>query len=347
MASAHTTLENILLKRSWISAHGLKRARQYRRPGQSLVDSLIEIRVVDPRRLAYALAEASCLPFQTRLDESTIDGQLLAKMGISYARKNRILPLGTDGANVVVAAADPSKYEPLDDLGVLFGMPVQPVIVPFDVIDRVIVRTNGRSFAAGLIINLEEQQLEPAVSQLERMPLDLLSAATPPVIRLITALLWRAVNDQARGIQVESLERELLVRFRTDEALYDVMSSPKCYERALVSRLKEMAGLRVADGRFPQSGDMRLRIAGRVVAGRISTMPGSFGEGIVLRLPDSEHELVDIIENCVDALSGLAADTTGPPSCWHCGEPIVVASALFCKDCGVKLIDIARLAQVG
>ena len=61
----------------------------------------------------------------------------------------------------------------------------------------------------------------------------------------------------------------------------------------------------------------------------------------------SEHELVDVIENGVDALSGLAADTTGPPSCWHFREPIVVASALFCKDCGVKLIDIARLAQVG
>jgi hypothetical protein len=135
MASAYRALETILLERFWISAHSLKRARQYRKPGQSLADSLIEIRVVDPRRLACALAEASCLPFQTRLDETTIDGQLLAKMGISYARKNRVLPLGTDGANVVVAAADPSKYEPLDDLGVLFGMPVQPVIVPFDVID--------------------------------------------------------------------------------------------------------------------------------------------------------------------------------------------------------------------
>jgi type II secretory ATPase GspE/PulE/Tfp pilus assembly ATPase PilB-like protein len=215
----------------------------------------------------------------------------------------------------VVAAADPSKYEPLDDLGVVFGMSVQPVIVPFDVIDRVIVRTNGRRVAAGLIINLEEQQFEPAVSQLERIPLGLLSAATPPVIRLITALLWRAVNDQARGIQVESLEQELLVRFRTNEALYDVMSAPKCYERALVSRLKEMTGLSVADGQCPQTGHIRLRIAGRVVAARISTMLGAFGEGIVLRLPDSEHELVDVIENCVDAPSRLAADTTGPPSC--------------------------------
>jgi type II secretory ATPase GspE/PulE/Tfp pilus assembly ATPase PilB-like protein len=347
MAIAHRALETILLKRSWISGHSLKRACQYRKPGQSLAESLIEIRAVEPRRLAYALAETFCLPFQTHLDESAIDGRLLAEIGISYARKNRILPLGTDGANVIVAAADPSKYEPLDDLGVLFGMPVHAVIVPFDVLDRAILRADGKTTAAELIINLEEQQFEPALSQLEHMPLDLLSAATPPVIRLITALLWRAVNDQARGIQVESLERELLVRFRTDEALYDVMSSPKCYERALVSRLKEMAGLRVADGRFPQSGHMRLRIAGRVVAGRISTMPGTFGEGIVLRLPDSEHELVDVFENCVDALNGLAADTTGPPSCWHCREPIVVASALFCKDCGVKLINIARLAQVG
>ena len=75
-------------------------------------------------------------------------------------------------------------------------------------------------------------------------------------------------------------------------------------------------------------------------------MPGTFGEGIVLRLPDSEHELVDVIENCVDALSGSAADTTGPPSCWHRGEPIVVASALFCKDCGVKLSHLQSILAV-
>ena len=347
MASAHTALETILLKRCWISEQSLKRAREYRKPGQSLADSLIETRAVEPRRLGYALAEVSSVPFQTSLDEGAIDGPLLARIGVSYARKNRILPLGTDGATVAVAAADPSKYEPLDDLSVFVGMPVQPVIVPFDVLDSAILRATGRNTAAGLILNLEEQQLERAVSQIERMPLDLLNAGTPPVIRLIAALLWRAVNDRARGIQIESLERELLVRFSTDEALYDVISSPKCYEKALISRLKEMAGLRIVDEGLPQSGHIRLRIAGRVVVARISTMPGVFGEGIVLRLPDRCQELVDVIENCVDALRELAADTTGNPFCWQCGEPIVVTSALFCKDCGAKLIDTPRLTQTG
>ncbi len=75
MARAHTALETILVKRFWISGHSLKWARQYRKPGQSLADSLIGIRVVEPRRLAYALAETFGLPFQTYLDESAIDGQ--------------------------------------------------------------------------------------------------------------------------------------------------------------------------------------------------------------------------------------------------------------------------------
>ncbi len=342
MVRAHTALETILLERFWISSHSLTRARQHRKPGQSLADSLIEIRVVESRRLAFALAEAFSLPFQTYLDQSAIDGRLLAKIGISYARKNRILPVGTDGANVVVAAADPSKYEPLDDVGVLFGMPVQPVIVPFDVLDRAIERANGQGAAAGLIINLEEQQLEPAASQLERMPLDLLGAETPPIVKLVTALLWRAVTERARDIQVEPLERDMLVRFRIDGALYDVMSMPRCFEGPLTSRFKKMAGLRVAEGRITQSGHIRLRIAGRVFAAHISTMPGAFGERIMLRFPDSGH-----IEDCVNALYGLAADTTEPPPCWQCGEPIVVASALFCKDCGASVTDTARFAQVG
>jgi type IV pilus assembly protein PilB len=346
MASAHTALETILLKHSWISRHDLKRAHQYRKRGQSLADSLIEIRVIEPRRLAYALSEAFCLPLQTHLDEGTIDGQQLTKIGISYARKNRTLPLGTDGANVVVAVADPSRYEPLDDLGVLFGMPVQQVIVPFDVLDCAIECSNGQDGAAGMIINLEEQQLEPAARQLERMPLDLLNPEAPPLVRLVTALLWRAVNDRARDIQIEPLERISLVRFRTDTALYDAMSLPRCLEGMLTSRLKGLAGISVAAGRSPQSGHIRLRIAGRVVAARVSTMPGAFGEMIVLRLPDSKHELVDVIEDFVDALHGLTADTTRP-LCRHCGEPIVVARALFCKNCGTSLTDSAGLAQVG
>lgn len=342
MVRAHTALETILLKRLWISARGLKRARQYRKPGQSVADSLIEIRVVESRRLALALAEAFCLPVQINIDESAIDGQLLAKIGLSYARKNRILPVGTDGANVVVAAADPSKYEALDDVAMLFGMPVQPVIVPFDVLDRAIERANEHGAAAGWIINLEEQQLEPAASQLERTPLDLLGAETPPITKVVTALLWRAVQERTRDIQVEPFERDLVVRFRTDGTLYDVMSMPRCFEEALIARFKKIAGLKIAEGRITQSGHIRLRIAGRVFAACISTMPGAFGERIVLRLPDSEH-----LQDCVDVLYGLATDTTEPPSCWQCGEPIVVASALFCKGCGASVTDTPRFAHVG
>jgi general secretion pathway protein E len=354
MAITYKALEVILVERSWISGHDLKRARQYREPGQSLADSLAEIRAVEPRRLARALAEAYCLPFQTHLHEGAIDGQLIARIGISYARKNRILPLGTDGANMVVAAADPSKYEPLDDLGVLFGMPVQPVVVPFDVLDRVIERTCQRSTATpavGPIISLEEQQLETVASQLDRMPLDLLGAETPLVIRLVNALLRKAVDDRASDIQIEPFERELLVRFRADGTLYDVMSSPLCLERALTSRLKVMAGLTVAERQIPQNGHVRLRIAGSVIAVPMSTMPGAFGERIALRLPDSGHELVDIIiDECVDALQGLATEVTAvsrPTLCWQCGELIVVVSALFCKDCGAKLGDTHRSSGGG
>ena len=83
MASDHTALETILLKHSWISRHDLKRAHQYRKPGQSLADSLFEIRVIEPRRLAYALSEAFCLPLQTHLDEGTTTDSSSPRSGLA------------------------------------------------------------------------------------------------------------------------------------------------------------------------------------------------------------------------------------------------------------------------
>ncbi len=342
MASASRALEAILLERCWISQGELQRARQYRGPAQSLAGSLIEIRVIEPRRLVRALAEAYGLPFQTSLDDDVLDGTLLTRIGVDYARKNRVLPLGTDGTSVVIAAADPSKYEPLDDLAVLFGMPVQLLLVPFDILDRAIQYAGQRTTAAvaGFIINLEEQRLEIAASQLNEAHFDLLGDDTLALSSLVSAILWRAVEERAKEILIEPGEKEVLVRFQTDENPYDVVSFPRCFGEALSSRLKRMAGLSTND----QSGRIRLRFAGRVAVLRMRTAPGLFGERIVLRFPNRDHEYIDIIEECEDALRQLTGGVTNIAAllfCRGCKAPLLVKNARFCKDCGAKLTDTA------
>src|SRR5437016_1695611 len=140
MATARKSFESILLDRSWVSQQDLDRARQRKKPGQELTDVLVEMGALEPQRLARALAQEYRIPFQAHIDEHTLDMALVSKVPINYARKNRLLPIGQDNGSVSVAITDPANYEPLDDLHVLFGLPVSPIVVPAQIIDEAINR---------------------------------------------------------------------------------------------------------------------------------------------------------------------------------------------------------------
>ncbi|MGH7907768.1 MAG: hypothetical protein ACREP6_14185, partial [Candidatus Binataceae bacterium] len=130
MATARKSFENILLDRSWVSQQDLDKARQRRKPGQNLAEALVEMGALEPQRLARALAQEYRIPFQASIDENSLDNTLLARVPINYAKKNRLLPLSAEHGAIIVAIADPANFEPLDDLHVMFGMPVQAVIAP-------------------------------------------------------------------------------------------------------------------------------------------------------------------------------------------------------------------------
>ncbi|MGZ6175024.1 MAG: type II secretion system ATPase GspE, partial [Candidatus Binataceae bacterium] len=245
-----------------------------------------------------AIAQEYWLPFQAHVDEHAIDSALLGKVPINYAKKNGVLPLGGDGLSVTVAIADPSNYEPLDDLRMLFGMPVHPVVVPLEILNEAINRSYDQATtttAQDLMIDLEEDRLDVVANELAQEPLDLLdSDDAAPIIKLVNGLLSQAVKDRASDIHVEPFERELLVRFRVDGMLYDVISPPKRFQPAITSRIKVMSGLNIAEKRLPQDGRIRLRVAGRDIDIRVSTIPTAFGERIVLRLLDRAQALVDL-----------------------------------------------------
>jgi general secretion pathway protein E len=298
MATARKSFESILLDRSWVSEQDLERARQRKKPGQDLADVLVDMGALEPQRLARAIAQEYWLPFQAHVDEHAIDPKLLGKVPINYAKKNGVLPLNGDGHSVTVAIADPSNYEPLDDLRVLFGMPVHPVVVPPEVLNDAINRSYDQATtttAQDLMIDLEEDRLDVVANELAQEPLDLLdSDDAAPIIKLVNGLLSQAVKDRASDIHIEPFERELLVRFRVDGMLYDVISPPQRFQPAITSRVKVMSGLNIAEKRLPQDGRIRLRVAGRDIDIRVSTIPTAFGERIVLRLLDRAQALVDL-----------------------------------------------------
>ena len=290
MATARKSFEAILLDRSWVSAQDLDKARQRKKPGQELADVLVEMGALEPQRLARALAQEYRLPFQAHIDENSLDSKLVAKIPINYAKKNRLLPLSSVDGTVTVAIADPANFEPLDDLRILFGAPIQALVAPAEVIAEAINRAYDQASATSaedLMIDLQEERLDVVANELASEPLDLLeSDDSAPIIKLVNGILSQAVKDRASDVHVEVFEKEMVVRFRVDGMMYDVLSPPKRFQPAITSRVKVMAGLNIAEKRLPQDGRIRLRIAGRDIDLRVSSIPTAFGERIVLRLLD-------------------------------------------------------------
>jgi general secretion pathway protein E len=298
MATAQKSFETILLDRSWVSPQDFEKARQRRKPGQEIADVLVDMGALEPQRLARALAQEYQLPFLAHIDEHGIEGELIAKIPINYAKKNRLLPLRVDGDAITVAVADPANYEALDDLHVLFSKTIEPVVAPAEVIAKAINQAYDQATttsAQDLMIDLEEERLDLVANELASEPRDLLEADdAAPIIKLVNGLLSQAVKDRASDIHIEVFEQELVVRFRVDGMLYDVLSPPKRFHPAITSRVKVMSGLNIAEKRLPQDGRIRVRIAGRDIDIRVSVIPTAFGERIVLRLLDRAQAVVDV-----------------------------------------------------
>jgi general secretion pathway protein E len=247
---------------------------------------------------ARSLAAAYDLPFADRVAPGDVDLELLARLPMQFARRNGVLPLRHDGHDLVVATADPRALGPLDDLRVLYGQPVRPLVVPAGVLTDAINRSYdlASGSAAELMDDLDEERLDLIATELEE-PRDLLEAdEEAPIIRLVNSLLFQAVKDRASDIHIEPFERSLTVRFRIDGILYDVISPPKRFQPIIISRVKIMAGLNIAEKRLPQDGRLHTKVAGKDIDVRVSVVPTAFGERVVLRLLDRSSTLLGLEE---------------------------------------------------
>ena len=224
---------------------------------------------------------------------------LLAPLPMQYARRHLVLPLAVGPEGLDVAVADPLALAPLDDLRLLYGAVVRPLVVPADALRDAIARAYDAAAAAasddgsslGSRLELDATPLDDAE------PPDLLEAGEDaPAIRLVNAVLYEAVRAGASDVHVEPFERTLAVRLRVDGVLHDVLAPPRRLHAALVSRVKIMAGLDIAERRLPQDGRIALRVGGRDVDVRVSIVPTAAGERVVLRLLDRASVLRDVAE---------------------------------------------------
>ncbi|ADO70986.1 type II secretion system ATPase GspE [Stigmatella aurantiaca] len=279
--------------------------------GGRIGEVLVGLKAVSEEDVAKALGTQLDLPFLQRIFVDEVDPELVKKVPINFAKQAKLLPLALEDETVIIAVADPLDTAVLDNARLLLGQNISPRIALGSTIVDAINAVYDRSIneAEQLVDEMEEADLDSLAHELEE-PKDLLDTDDEaPVIRLVNSILFRAAKERASDIHIEPMERELLVRFRVDGVLQEVIKPPKRYQNSIVSRVKVMGQLNIAEKRLPQDGRIRIKLAGRDIDIRLSTIPTTFGERIVMRLLDKTATLLDLAEIGMSqqTLAGMAS----------------------------------------
>ncbi|HET6427590.1 MAG TPA: ATPase, T2SS/T4P/T4SS family, partial [Phycisphaerae bacterium] len=253
-------------------------------------------------RIARATAEALGVEYTDHLADRAPSAAFLARIPIGYARQHRLLGLAGGNGRVPVAVSDLGQWQQLAAVAAVLGSPVDPVFAPAEAIAAAInaayQQQTGR--AQEVISELDRGEVMGDLQRLAGSE-DLLDVAgRAPVIKLVNLILFEAVKMRASDVHVQPYEDQLVVRFRVDGLLYDVFTPPRALQEEIVSRIKVMGGMDIAEKRLAQDGRATVEVGDRIVDLRIATLPTSFGERAVIRLLDKSIRLYKLGELGMD-----------------------------------------------
>ena len=284
MAIRRRALDELLLERGIGADRVAETRRTAEKSGSTFVEA-VQRAAVPQAEVSRGIASLTGLPLLEEIDPERVEIELVRRLPMGLAREQGVLPLWRHEGTVVAGIAAPSSLAAVDDLRVVFGCPVQAVLVPADVLRNAIGKAFDKAAqsAEAVLSEVEEDHDDGAVDlNLEEDILDDPNQA--PIIRFVNSLLTQAIKDRASDIHIEPFEKELAVRFRIDGVLYEIVKPPPRLQASIVSRIKIMAGLNIAEKRIPQDGRIRIRMAGREVDLRVSTLPVRHGERVVMRI---------------------------------------------------------------
>ncbi len=294
-------LREVLLRTTPLSLEQLEEAvgRQRERGGK-LTDHLLELGFLSEEQLLEAIGNQLGLQVRGSITADDVDASLVEKVPISFAKTHGLLPVGRPGDDTIrVAISNPYDTSCLDDLRLLFdGADIETELVSRRSVMTAINQVYDRGGAGALDSILEDaaDDFASVASELSAEPEDLLDADDEaPIIRLVDSLLQQAVKERASDIHIEPFEKEIRVRFRVDNVLYEPVSPlPKALLPSVVSRIKILGGLNIAEKRLPQDGRIRLKIAARDYDVRLSTVPVAHGERLVMRLLPRTTDMLNL-----------------------------------------------------
>jgi general secretion pathway protein E len=296
MELEHQTLEQLLLEQGRISTDDLRKVKRLQQErGERLERLLLDLGFISEEDLLPLMATYLGVDAVHRRDFPSVPVPLGA-LNVKFLKSAKVLPLAQTNGTLTVAMSDPADYYTIQGLELATGFQVDPRLArERDVLEGLeAAYGNGNAAEAG-------GSTEPADGEFEYLSddeedvnhlRDLASEA--PVIRLVNLLINRALEQRASDIHIEPFEHELKVRYRIDGVLHDVETPARRLQAAIVSRIKIMAKLNIAERRLPQDGRIKLRLMGKEIDLRVSTLPTLYGESVVLRILDRSSIVVNL-----------------------------------------------------
>jgi type IV pilus assembly protein PilB len=285
-------LGTLLLERGLVTQEQLDSAlEEQRQSRKSLGRVLIDAGVVSEGDLVSTLAARIGLEF-IDLAEYSIDPSAVGLISDSLARRFQAVPIGWENDRLVVAMADPSNVVAVDDIRTITGAEVRTVVSTRGAILEAIEKYQRMEGSAEDVSALASSEMESDddLSRVKEVTED------APIVKLVNLLISQAVADRASDIHIEPTEHDVRVRYRIDGVLHEVMRSPKNIQSGLISRLKIMSDLNIAERRVPQDGRMSGVIGGKAVDLRVATLPTVYGEKVVMRILDKSTALLDLTD---------------------------------------------------
>ena len=259
--------------------------------GKTLLEIFKEKPLTHPEDAIALLCRHINIPFEKTIKIKSIPEHLIQDFPINYAKSNTILPYKETDDAVFILTSNPLDFKIFSDLQIKFKKKIQLMMSTSKNIQTAINAIYEKY--TGSLEGLEG--IEEDEYDLDDPVIDLLDAEDEaPVIKLVNTLLLRAIKERASDIHIEPYEREVIVRFRVDGVLYSVFKPPKRLQSAITSRIKIMADLNIAEKRLPQDGRIPLKLAGKDIDVRLSIVPTSFGERLVLRLQDRSQVILNL-----------------------------------------------------
>jgi general secretion pathway protein E len=293
----HRLIGEILKETCGLSEEMLGEAlKMQEEKGGRLGEILIRLKAISEEDLLKALSLQFDLSFVPALPSEGLLIEFTEQVPIQFLKKYKMVPIVT-AEKTFLAVNDPLLFQAVDDLRLLLALNgTEVVLAPHSaIVSAINFAYDMRDTSAEQVIQgLHEEDTDLIISEIEETGDLLDDTSDAPIIKLVNLMLSQAVKDRASDIHIEPAQNRLKIRYRVDGVLYDMLSPPKHIQSALVSRIKIMAKMNIAEKRLPQDGRIEVKIGDKNIDIRVSTIPIAFGERVVLRLLDKTSILLQV-----------------------------------------------------